>query len=396
MMLDQAGDVGRHVLFLNWRDTGHPLGGGSELYVLRVAEELRLRGHRVTIFCARYPGAAARERTASGVTLLRHGGRYSVYVWAAVLYLAGAVGLGPLSRRGLGRPGVIVDVGNGLPFLSPVYARVPVVALVHHVHREQWPVVMGPRLARIGWWVESWLAPRVYRHCRYVTVSDASRAELVALGVDDERITVVHNGTPEVLGEPIARDRAPNLVVLGRLVPHKRVEFALRAVAALVTELPELTLTIAGQGWWEPRLRQLTDELGVADRVRFAGYVDEEVKHELLSRAWLALTPSMKEGWGLTIVEAGARGTPTVAMAGAGGVSEAIIDGESGVIASDEAHFVAVIGELLRDDTRREAMGVAAAKHAQTFTWETSGARFAAVVDSCRTVDSHRPRRRRP
>jgi glycosyltransferase involved in cell wall biosynthesis len=313
---------------------------------------------------------------------VRRGGRFTVYAWAAVLYVGGAFGIGPLSRRRLGRPGVIVDVGNGLPFLSPLYARVPVIELVHHVHREQWPVVMGPRLARFGWWVESWLAPRVYRRCHYVTVSQATRDELVALGIDDERITIVHNGTPEVVGAPMPRDSGPSLVALSRLVPHKRVEFALRAVAALADELPGLTLTVAGQGWWEPALRQLTDELGIADRVRFLGFVDEPTKHELFCRAWLALTPSLKEGWGLTIVEAGARGTPTVAMAGAGGVAEAIVDGESGLIAADEEQFIQFVGDLLRDDVRREAMGVAATKHAATFSWETSGARFAELVEA--------------
>src|SRR5690606_25949073 len=97
-------------------------------------------------------------------------------------------------------------------------------------------------------------------------------------------------------------------------------------------------------------------------------------------RAWVALTPSLMEGWGLTIVEAGARGTPTVAMAGAGGVAEAVVDGESGLLAADEDHFVTLVGELLRDEARREAMGVMAAKHAQSFTWEEAGARFDALI----------------
>jgi hypothetical protein len=151
---------GRHVLVLNWRDTGHPLGGGSETYVENIAQQLVAGGHRVTVVCARYAGAA-RQEVRGGVTFVRRGGRLTVYPRAALLYVAGAFGLGPLSRRRLGRPDVLVDVGNGMPFLSPLYARVPVVALVHHVHREQWPVVMGPTLARIGWWVESRGAPRV-------------------------------------------------------------------------------------------------------------------------------------------------------------------------------------------------------------------------------------------
>jgi glycosyltransferase involved in cell wall biosynthesis len=316
------------------------------------------------------------------VAFIRRGQRLTVYAWGAVLYLAGALGIGPLSRRRRGRPDVIVDVGNGLPFLSPLYARVPVVALVHHIHREQWPVVMGRVMARYGWWVESWLAPRVYRHCRYVTVSQATRTELISLGVDAERISVIHNGTPAVVGEPTPRDAQPSLVALCRLVPHKRVEVALRTVAALAGEMPALTLTVAGQGWWEPKLRELADQLGISDRVRFTGYVTEETKHELYCRAWLALTPSLKEGWGLTIVEAGARGTPTVAMSGAGGVAEALIDGESGVLAHDEDHFVAQVAELLRDDQRREAMGLIAAKHALSFTWEQSGGKFAELIES--------------
>jgi glycosyltransferase involved in cell wall biosynthesis len=378
--VDPTPPAGRNVLVLNWRDTGHPEGGGSEVYVERVSTELVGYNNRITIVCAHYAGAAREERNDAGITFVRRGGRLSVYVWAAMLYIAGAIGLGPLSRRRLGRPDVIVDVGNGMPFLSALYARVPVIVLVHHVHREQWPVVMGRKAALVGWWIESRLAPWVYRHCRYVTVSEATRTELAALGVDSARITVVHNGTPEVVGGPVARDLEPNLVMLGRLVPHKRVEIALRAVAALADGIPGLTLTIAGRGWWEPQLRRLTAELGITDRVRFCGFVTEADKHELLSRAWVAMTPSLKEGWGLTIVEAGSRGTPTVAFAGAGGVAEALVDNESGLIADDEEHFITLVGDLLRDDVRRESMGIAAGKHALSFTWELAGARFAALI----------------
>jgi glycosyltransferase involved in cell wall biosynthesis len=365
---------------LNWRDTGHPEGGGSEVYLERLSAEMVGYNNRVTIVCAHYAGAAREERNEAGVTFVRRGGRLSVYVWAAMLYVAGAIGLGPLSRRRLGRPDVIVDVGNGMPFLSALYARVPVIVLVHQVHRELWPLVMGRKAALVGWWIESRLAPWVYRQCRYVTVSEATRTELSALGVDAVRICVVHNGTPEVVGGPVARDPEPNLVMLGRLVPHKRVEIALRTVAALADGIPGLTLTVAGKGWWEPQLRRLTAELGITDRVRFRGFVSEADKHELLSRAWVAMTPSLKEGWGLTIVEAGSRGTPTVAFAGAGGVAEALVDNESGLIANDEEHFITLVGDLLRDDVRRESMGVAAGKHAQSFTWELAGARFAALI----------------
>lgn len=371
----------RHVLFLNWRDTRNPEGGGSEVYIERVAAELVRHGHQVTLFCAAHEAAPAEETNEAGVRLVRRGGRHTVYAWAALSYLAGLVGLGPLSARRCGRrPQVLVDVCNGLPFLAPLWSRRPVLMLVHHVHRQQWPVVLGPRAARFGWWVESWLAVRVYRHCRYVTVSEATRAELATLGVAPERVAVVYNGTPQLPPTDAGRAPYPLLVALGRLVPHKRIEVALRTVAALSGELPELRLVVAGQGWWESHLRQLADELGIADRVEFRGYVTEEEKADLLAAAWVALTPSLKEGWGLTIVEAGAAGTPTVAFRNAGGVAEAVVDGRTGLLAEDVDDYVARVRDLLCDDEMRQGMGAAARAHAASFTWPAAGERFAALV----------------
>jgi glycosyltransferase involved in cell wall biosynthesis len=369
-----------HVLVLNWRDTGHPDGGGSEVYVERIAAELVARGYRATMFCASHGEAPAQEQSHGGITILRRGGRHTVYLRAAQAYISGALGFGPLSRRKLGRPDVIVDVGNGIPFLSKLYSRKPVLVLVHHVHREQWPVVMGRWMAKLGWWIESRLAIRVYRNCRYVTVSEATRHELGTLGVDPGRIVIVHNGTPDLPEIDARRDQQPSLLALGRLVPHKRVEIALRALARLRPDFPRLRLTIAGTGWWEAHLREYAQELGVTDHVHFAGFVSQEEKQRLLGRAWIALTPSLKEGWGLTIVEAAARGTPTVAFASAGGVAEALVDGKTGLLASDEDHFVKLVQELLVDAARREAMGEAARVHAGSFTWPAAGDEFADLI----------------
>ena len=387
------GTASRHILFLNWRDTRNPEGGGSEVYVERIAAELVAAGHRATVLCAAHGEAPAEEITTFGVRIVRRGGRHSVYLRAAVTYLAGLLGFGPLAHSRFGRPDIVVDVCNGVPFLSPIYSRCPVIALIHHVHREQWPVVLPGYKGRIGWWIESWLAPRLYRTCRYVTVSEATRAELAELGVDTARVTVVHNGTPETAPDPVARSAIPSLVVLGRLVPHKQVEVALHTAAALSGELPDLELVVAGQGWWEPRLHKLAQRLGIADRVRFAGFVTEAEKHVLLAHAWVALTPSLKEGWGITIVEAGARGTPTVAFRTAGGVAEALVDGVTGLLADDQEHFTAQVRALLRDERRRAAMGAAAKAHAARFTWRSSAQQFAALVAPRTATVSNRYRR---
>ena len=388
-MGEQAGGVvRRHVLFLNWRDTRNPEGGGSEVYVERIAAELVAAGYDATVFCAAHSDAPPNETTETGIRFVRRGGRRSVYLRAAFTYLGGLLRLGPLAPGRLGRPDVVVDVGNGLPFLSPLYARRPVIALVHHVHREQWPVVLPGFQGRLGWWIESKVAPRLYRHCQYVTVSHATRAELAGLGVDPARASVIHNGSPEVPARPVTRSHNPLLVVLGRLVPHKQVEVALHTVAALAEEFPALELVVAGKGWWEQRLREIAVDLGISERVRFAGFVTEAEKHPLLGSAWLALTPSLKEGWGLTIVEAGACGTPTVAFRSAGGVNESLVDGKTGLLADDEDDFVAQVRTLLTDDSLRQAMAEAAQSHAARFTWAAAGKLFAALVDS---VSPHIP-----
>jgi len=386
--VETSGDTTRHVVFLNWRDTRNPEGGGSEVYVERVAAELVGRGHRVTLLCAAHDEAPTYEIAETGVRFIRGGGRHTVYLRAALTYLAGLFGVGRLAADGFGRPDVVVDVCNGLPFLSPLYARRPVIALLHHVHREQWPVVLGRWGARLGWWIESRLAVRVYRRCRYVTVSQATRAELATMGVAPERVDVIHNGTPECTLPPVPRTAHPSLVVLGRLVPHKRVEIALRTVAALAAERPDLELVVAGQGWWDQQLRDLATELGVRDRVTFVGFVSEAEKHTLLCSAWLALTPSLKEGWGLTIVEAAIRGTPTIAFREAGGVGEALSDGVTGLLADSEEDFVAHVRALLTDTDRRQGMAEAAREHAASFTWPAAGEKFAALIGA--TTANHR------
>jgi glycosyltransferase involved in cell wall biosynthesis len=170
------------------------------------------------------------------------------------------------------------------------------------------------------------------------------------------------------------------MVVLGRLVPHKRVEYALAALAAIAPDLPDLRLVVAGRGWWEPRLREHAAALGVAGRTEFAGYVTERHKHEILASGWVALVPSLKEGWGLTIMEAGARGTPAVAFRSAGGVRDAVRDGHTGVLADDLDDFVAKTRWLLTDDRARSRMGEAARAYASSFTWAHAGRRLAGVV----------------
>lgn len=363
----------REVLLLCWRDSGHPQGGGSERYLEQVGAQLAARGVRVVLRTAAYPGAAKRDRI-DGITVSRGGGRLTVYPRALAAILAGRCGVGPLAGV---RPDAVIDTQNGIPFFARLVAGAPVTVLVHHCHREQWPVA-GRLMATLGWWIESSLSPRVHRRNQYLTVSLPSADELRALGVDRERIAVVRNGVDAVpagvaAGGDDTRTAHPSMCVLSRLVPHKQIEDALAAVAALRGTVPGLHLDVIGGGWWEQNLRDAAAELGIGDAVTFHGHVDEERKHELLSRSWVHVMPSRKEGWGLAVVEAAQHGVPTIGYRSSRGLTDSIIDGVTGLLVDSPAELTAAVADLLADADRRRQLGNKARIRAGEFSWEATG-----------------------
>jgi glycosyltransferase involved in cell wall biosynthesis len=356
----------RHIVFLVWRDTSHPDGGGSEVYVEHMARWLAARGHQVTICCAAHPNAPADE-VRDGVRFRRRGGWLSVYP-RGLAYLLGRAGR---------RADIVVDVHNGLPFASPLVRRRGLHVLVHHVHREQWQIIYPGVRGRVGWWVESKLAPRLYRRHPYITVSQSSRHDLATLGVDPDWISVVCNGIdvphPSRL-QP--RSVTPRICVLGRLVPHKQVEHALQLIARLHPELPDLRLDVIGAGWWSAELVAAAETLGVTDLVTFHGQVSDADRDALLDASWLMLAPSIKEGWGIAIMEAAARSVPAIAYASAGGVTESIVDGETGVRVAHPEELISQCRALLTDTEARLAMGKKARNRAQSFDWQRSAQAF--------------------
>jgi len=352
----------RRVVILVWRDTRHPDGGGSEVYVEHMARYLAAHGHDVIINCAAHPNAPADE-VRDGVRYRRRGSWLGVY----------PRGLAFLASKAGRRADVVIDVHNGLPFLSPlVRGRTGRFVLVHHVHREQWQIIYPGARGRVGWWIESRLSPWLYRNTPYLTVSESTKRDLRRLGVATD-IDVIYNGID--VPHPTRRyprSASPRICCVSRLVPHKQIEHALSVMAELRNHVPGLELDIVGDGWWSDQLKHAAQALGVTDVVTFHGYVPDDRRDELVDRSWLMLAPSVKEGWGISIMEAAARGVPTIAYRSAGGVSEAIVDGETGLLVDDLDDMVRQARRLLVDEEERLAMGKRARGRAQSFSWERS------------------------
>ncbi len=367
------------VAFLTWRDSTHPDGGGSEVFVEQVARALVSRGHTVTMLCARHGDAPAAEAL-DGVSVVRVGGRLTVYpggLWWLLRH-----------RR---RVDVVVDVINGLPFATPLVRRRGVVALVHHVHERQWRIIYPGFWGRVGWFIEGRVTPLLYRRVPFVTVSESSRADLVRMGVDARSIWVARNGVATT-PLPCPRSPSPRLAVLARLVPHKQIEHAFAVVAALAREYPELHLDVIGDGWWRPELESDLIARGLGDRVTLHGHVNDDERDRLLASAWVMLLPSVKEGWGLAVLEAAVQGTPTVAYRHAGGVTEAVVDGVTGLLAADRNDLVAQTRRLVADEELRTTLGAQAAARAAKLDWSATADVVQGVLERVARIRSGRRR----
>lgn len=361
--------VNKHIVFFSWRDTRNPEGGGAELYLHKMATGMIERGARVTIFTAAYEDAAADE-VRDQIRYVRRGSKMSVYLQGLLCLIRGV----------FGHYDLIVDVQNGLPFFTRLFARKPVLVLVHHVHKEQWPIVYPGLVGRVGWWIEKHVAPRLYRDCQYVAVSEATREELITLGVGPDRISVVHNGTDPVIPSDIAKTPNPSICVVGRLVPHKQVEHAIDIAMNLHEQYPDLVLRVVGDGWYAPQLHHHAAARRAGDTVIFEGHVDEERKQQIYAQSWMMLLPSLKEGWGLVIGEAGAHRTPTLAYRDAGGTNESIENQVSGILVDDPSELEAEAAALIRDPARLERLAKGAEKMAHQYSWPAAQNSFALVV----------------
>lgn len=353
----------RRVLVMSWRDPWHPEAGGAEVMLYEHVRRWVRQGHEITILTAHYPGAA-REQERDGLRIVRAGNRFTVYIWAAVLYLV------RLRRQ----TDAVLDIENGIPFFTPLYVRKPRLCLVHHVHRDQFLSAFGPVAGRVGRFLESTMMPLIYRHTPFMAVSESTRRELAAIGIPPERCSVVHNGLDHAAyRRVIKRSATPRLLYVGRLKRHKRVDLIIDLAARLRERVPDLVLDIAGTGDDADRLQALVKQRGLQDVVRFHGFTSHARKVALYSYTWALVTTTEREGWGLSVMEAAACGAPALSL-DVPGVRDAIAHGISGWLAPDLEGLYQSALRLLTDKPWRQRLSEGALERSHAFSWRTSAA----------------------
>ena len=344
-------------LMLNWRDPRNPKSGGAERVTEAYWAALRERGHEVYWYANGFPGCLS-EETINGIHVVR-GGRPGKSVAQAIRWY----------RR---QPpfDLVVDQHHGIPWFAPWWARTNCVAYLHEVLGPIWNAFYDWPLSTLGRTQERgmhWL----YRNTPFWVGSESTQNALHRRGV--RNVTVIHYGIdlqPLEELEPKPLQPPLRLIAVSRLAPNKRIDHAIRAAKALVQRGVDTSLTVVGGGEMEPSLKKLTSELGMTNRIEFAGLLSEKDKDDRLRKAHLLVHTSLREGWGLNVLEANAVGTPAVVYP-VEGLVDATLRDQTGLVTRDEApeSVADSVQELLKNPAKYAQFRVAARDRTREFHW---------------------------
>lgn len=357
------------ILCLNWRDIKHPMAGGAETYLFEIAKRLTSE-HKVVLFCGKYKGCKTRDEI-DGVKIIRQGGNFSVYLYAILSYL--------INLRGEGYD-IIVDSINGVPFFTPLYVRKPKVAIVHHLVKKEILFRELPLpFAFIAWLAEN-MIPFLYRKVPIITVSRSSRQELIEFGISEERVHIIYNGIEHTALGCADKSPKPLIAYVGRIKKYKQVDHLLQAFEMVKREVPEAEAIIAGRGDYNELRRLVKAEIN--SNITLAGEVSEAEKLKIMKKAWIFVTPSTKEGWGVSVIEANACGTPAIAY-DVPGLRDSIRDGETGLLVprGNVEQLARVMVKLLTDSELRAKLSQNALNWASNFSWDRSTEEFAKILE---------------
>ncbi|MGB5107192.1 MAG: glycosyltransferase family 4 protein [Candidatus Zixiibacteriota bacterium] len=365
------------ILAVNWQDVTNPLGGGAEVHIEEILKRVASWGHSVTLACSNYPNGREREER-DGLVIRRRGSRQNFNFVTPGL-------VKEILREA--EYDLIVEDINKIPFYLPLWQKRPHLAVIPHLFGKNIYQEANAIVASYVYFAEKPI-PRVYRHSRFLAISNSTRDDLVSRGIERENIDVAECGVDHSIykvDSATQRYSEPTILYLGRLKKYKSVHHVIAAMPQIRKSVAKARLLIVGSGDHLNELKALAEKLALGDCVEFVGFVSEKEKLEYLRRSHVSVYPSPKEGWGITNIEANACGTPVVA-ANSPGLRDSVSDGKSGLLYEygDVDQLSSQIVKLLSDQTKHECMSKSAVEWAQRFTWDDCAQRSFAAME--RTV----------
>ena len=363
--------MAKRLLVINWRDIRNPEAGGAERYYHELFKRLARDGFSVTVLAHRFEGAALQEDQ-EGIRVIRVGGRL-LFNFAVI----------PFLLRHQREYDLVIEDLNKLPFFTPLYVRRPRLHMVMHFFGSAiFQEVFAAPAAYV--YVMEKLIPLVYRGESFLAISESTKKEIAAFGASPDRVKVVEPGIDTEFFHPTRpKSATPLLVCVSRLKKYKNVQLLIEALPEIRRRAGEVTLDLVGSGEYREALRSLADRVGASGSVRFLGYVDEETKRDLLSRATLFVNPSLKEGWGINNIEANLCGTISVSN-DVPGLRDSVRHGQTGVLfrTNDREDFIDKVVDLLGNDEKRRTMEKQAAVSDRGFDWDVMAGRMRSVVEA--------------
>ncbi|HEY3760122.1 MAG TPA: glycosyltransferase family 4 protein [Verrucomicrobiae bacterium] len=344
-------------LMLNWRDPENPLSGGAERVSLAYLAELARRGHEVYWFANDFP-AASPQSEVSGIKIIRGGDKGTSVLKARAWHHAQK------------KFDLVIDQHHGIPWYAPWWCGTNCVAYIHEVLGPIWKSFYGWPLSSIGQWQERW-THWAYRNVPFWTPSNCTKDLLKEHGVKD--VHVFFNGTdatPLIELEPKPLQLPLRLIAVSRLAPNKRVDHVIRSLEVIRQQGIDARLTVVGWGEVENVLKQLAKELGVADAVEFTGLLNEQQKNDRLRAAHFLIHTSVREGWGLNVIEANAMGTPAIVYP-VGGLVDSTLHDETGIVTREESpeSVARAVAEIMKSPEKYSRLRVNAWNRAKSLQW---------------------------
>ncbi|MEW6412949.1 MAG: glycosyltransferase family 4 protein [Candidatus Zixiibacteriota bacterium] len=361
------------ILALNWNDLKNPYAGGAEVHLEELLRRLVTCGHEVTLFCSGWTGCPP-EETIAGIKIIRRGNRYNFNLIA------------PFHLRKLVRENrfdILIEDINKIPFYTPLYLNLKTLVVVPHLFATTVFHEINFLLGTYIYLAEKPLVP-VYRGRPFNVISESTAEDIRLRGVPKEDISVIHCGIDRELysfDPAVTKYDDPTILYLGRIKKYKSVQHLIQAFAIVKKQLPTSRLMVVGDGDYLDDLKNLALRLGLSENIEFPGYVSTQEKVTRMRRAHVAVLPSLKEGWGLTNIEANSVGTAVVA-ADSPGLRDSVRDGETGFLYpyGNIDQFAQKLLSVLTDVDLRIRLEKGGLQWAEKFNWDNAAAKFNALL----------------